>query len=102
MPGKALNPTPRLGFGPQVMNPNSSRFGKFMRVLFDDAGAVAGASISTYLLEKSRLAVQQPGEANFHIFYQVITTAAPPRPTVQCTAPSSGALHPRPRCIPAP
>eukprot|EP00962_Isochrysis_galbana_P007037 scaffold1896_cov121-Isochrysis_galbana.AAC.4 len=64
------------------MNPNSSRFGKFMRVLFDDAGAVAGASISTYLLEKSRLAVQQPGEANFHIFYQVIAARARPHHTM--------------------
>lgn len=33
-------------------NDNSSRFGKFVEIDFDGAGRVAGASISTYLLER--------------------------------------------------
>lgn len=64
-----------LGNATTVNNPNSSRFGKFIRLRFDADGAVAGALIDTYLLEKSRLAAQQPNERNFHIFYQMLAGA---------------------------
>lgn len=40
------------------VNNNSSRFGKFVRLLFDGDGQVFGARISTYVLEKSRLVLQ--------------------------------------------
>ena len=39
-------------------NDNSSRFGKFVRLLFDEGGRFCGARLSTYLLEKSRLVLQ--------------------------------------------
>ena len=39
-------------------NHNSSRFGKFTKLLFDAKGAVAAAEINVYLLEKSRLVLQ--------------------------------------------
>ena len=32
-----------------------SRFGKFVRIFFDAKGGVAGAALTTYLLEKSRV-----------------------------------------------
>ena len=49
-----------LGNATTVNNPNSSRFGKFIRLKFE-SGQVRGALIDTYLLEKSRLAAQQTG-----------------------------------------
>ncbi|KAL9642746.1 hypothetical protein ABK040_009823 [Willaertia magna] len=52
-------------------NDNSSRFGKFIRLQFDKQGIIVGASTENYLLEKSRLIRQGPGERSYHIFYQM-------------------------------
>ena len=57
------------------MNDNSSRFGKFTKILFDGDGLISGAAISTYLLEKSRLVVHAPGERGYHVFYELIAGA---------------------------
>jgi myosin-5 len=56
-----------------VRNDNSSRFGKFVELLFSPStGQLISASIETYLLEKVRLISQAPGERNYHIFYELL------------------------------
>ncbi|OQR83730.1 myosin-like protein, partial [Achlya hypogyna] len=61
-------------------NHNSSRFGKYMRLQFTPMEKdvknpllrLTGASIDTYLLEKSRLVMPPEGERNFHVFYELL------------------------------
>lgn len=60
-----------------VRNNNSSRFGKFIRIHFSKAGKVASCDIEHYLLEKSRVIRQAPGERCYHIFYQIYSDYIP-------------------------
>ncbi|GMG99196.1 hypothetical protein Nepgr_001036 [Nepenthes gracilis] len=54
-----------------VRNDNSSRFGKFVEIQFDANGRISGASIRTYLLERSRVVQITDPERNYHCFYQL-------------------------------
>ncbi|CAM9285979.1 unnamed protein product [Sphacelaria rigidula] len=52
-------------------NHNSSRFGKYIQVTLHSSGVVTGGRVTTYLLEKMRVARQLEGERSYHVFYQL-------------------------------
>jgi myosin-5 len=70
-------------------NDNSSRFGKYLQLQFDNSEAgtmafgpkteskckLAGSTCDVYLLEKNRVVGHDPEERTYHIFYQLL--AAP-------------------------
>lgn len=62
-------------------NHNSSRFGKFMKIHYTKPSKKAskkkpmrifGASVNTYLLERSRVTYHVSGERTYHVFYQLV------------------------------
>jgi myosin-5 len=72
---KVLQSNPLLesfGNAKTLRNDNSSRFGKFVQLQFNQTSILVGAHAFTYLLEKSRVTNQEEGERNYHVLYQVL------------------------------
>lgn len=65
-----------FGNAKTTRNNNSSRFGKFTELHFNEHYRVAGGFVSHYLLEKSRICVQSKEERNYHIFYRLCAGAS--------------------------
>ena len=74
-----------FGNAKTIRNNNSSRFGKYIQIFFDDQHRIAAAAIRTYLLERSRV-VSQVGSPRPDF-------RAPPHPHPQ---PPHPPLTPRP------
>jgi myosin-5 len=78
MEDRVLETNPILeafGNAKTLHNNNSSRFGKLAEIFFNGRHAICGAQLTTYLLEKSRVVHQLPGERGFHVFYQLCAGA---------------------------
>ena len=74
---KILSSNPILeafGNAKTLRNNNSSRFGKFIKILFNDNNELVGGKIKTYLLEKIRITNLSKNERNFHIFYILVNS----------------------------
>lgn len=74
-----------FGNAKTVRNDNSSRFGKYIKLVYSKGALgelkviyrpilpqLRSAMIETFLLEKSRLVYVGAGERNYHVFYQML------------------------------
>ncbi|KAI4340198.1 hypothetical protein MLD38_025060 [Melastoma candidum] len=78
-----------FGNAKTVRNNNSSRFGKFMEIQFDNHGRISGAAIRTYLLERSRVCQISDPERNYHCFYHLCAAPTEEKERYKLGDPSS-------------
>ncbi|KAI4344563.1 hypothetical protein L6164_011775 [Bauhinia variegata] len=78
-----------FGNAKTVRNNNSSRFGKFVEIQFDNKGRISGAAIRTYLLERSRVCQISDPERNYHCFYLLCAAPAEEKERYKLGSPSS-------------
>lgn len=55
-----------------VRNNNSSRFGKWLDIRFSSRMDIMGCSVTSYLLEVTRVCKQAERERNYHVFYMLL------------------------------
>lgn len=87
-----------FGNAKTIRNNNSSRFGKYMEILFSHSGEILGGRVMQFLLEKSRVIAPASDERNFHIFYQIFTDASV-RDKLKLTKPADYVLLTRGKCL---
>eukprot|EP00158_Paraphelidium_tribonemae_P009453 Partr_v1_DN28871_c0_g1_i1_m33284 putative Chitin Synthase len=73
---KSLEVLEAFGHAKTSRNDNGSRYGKYIEMQFNSRGKLAGAQISDYLLEKSRVTDVPYGERSFHAFYYMLAGAS--------------------------
>ncbi|KAE9609909.1 putative myosin ATPase [Lupinus albus] len=78
-----------FGNAKTIRNNNSSRFGKFVEIQFDNKGRISGAAIRTYLLERSRVCQISDPERNYHCFYLLCAAPAEEKEKYKLGSPSS-------------
>ena len=92
-----------FGNAKTLRNNNSSRFGKYLELEFNEQGEPVGAKITNYLLEKSRVVGQILNERNFHIFYQFTKAASKEyREMFGVQTPQSYSYTSRSKCLDVP
>ena len=62
-----------MSFSAQSFKSSSHDNHHHNRQHYQQRGSLLGATIDTYLLEKVRLVSVNPGERNYHIFYELLS-----------------------------
>ena len=79
--GKIMDTNPLLeafGNAKTTRNNNSSRFGRYVLVRFNDACEVVGAQVRVFLLERSRVtSTSKAKERAYHVMYQLCKGGTP-------------------------
>ncbi|KAF8509357.1 chitin synthase [Hysterangium stoloniferum] len=66
-----------FGNAKTFINPNASRFGRYLELSFNERGRISSAKVLAYGLDKSRLNRLGHEERTYHVFYQLLAGATP-------------------------